>query len=62
LIATQKNSLEKNDFYGYQLSSRVSVPNGEYTFKIGNLEIESFIIQGDETLIDEHEPIYIIGR
>lgn len=62
LIATQKNSLEKNDFYGYQLSSRVSVPNGEYTFKIGNLEIESFIIQGEKTFIDEHEPIYIIGR
>lgn len=62
LIATQKDSLEKNDFYGYQLNSRVFVPNGEYIFKIGNLEIESFIIQGDKTLIDEHEPIYIIGR
>jgi hypothetical protein len=62
LIAVPSTALAKNDFEGYRLTSRINIPNGTYTFRIGALSIESFVVESNETLIDEHEPVYVIGR
>lgn len=62
LIASQSSSLEKNDYYGYFLNSRVNIEDGTYTFSIDTLSLDGFVILGNEKLIDEHDPIYIIGR
>ena len=62
LNAVLNTSLEKNDYFGYRLYSKVPVNNGNYTFEIGSLSIEGFEVQGNEELIDQHDPIYIIDR
>ena len=62
LFAEQSSALEKNEFFGYRLVSRVSVPSGTYSLKIGDYKLDDFVIEEQETLIDEHDPVYIIGR
>lgn len=62
LQAVSSVALEKNDYLGYRLYSKVAIPNGSYSFKIGNLVFENFEILGNEELIDQHDPIYVIDR
>ena len=62
LIASPSSALEKNDYLGYRLYSKTNIPNGSYSFKIGNLSIENFEVESNEKLIDQHDPIYIIDR
>lgn len=55
--------LEKDQFNGYRLSSQVSIPDGEYDIFINGIDVKSKVsITDTSSLIDEHEPIYIIGR
>lgn len=62
LTAISTPTLDKNDYFGYFLTSDTFIPNGTYTFIIGELKIDSFEVLSNEELIDQHNPIYIIDR
>lgn len=65
LKATKVNSLEKNEFYGYRLSAVTSLQNGEYTFSAAidkDTLTTSLEIENNNDLIDEHDPVLIVGR
>ena len=62
LTAVPSSSLDKNDYFGYFLTTDTFIPNGTYTFVIGDLSIDSFVLENNEQLIDQHNPIYIIDR
>ena len=62
LTATVATALLKNEYFGYFLTTDTFVPDGSYTFIAGELQIESFIVENNEQLADQHNPIYIIDR
>lgn len=56
-------SLNKNNYNGYRLMSEASLGNGIYSLMINQVLTDYNIsISAEESLIDEHEPVYIIGR
>ena len=57
-------SLEKNNYFGYSVSSEFWIPAGRYRLlSAPSVPQATFdIIVDDSTLIDEHEPILVIGR
>jgi hypothetical protein len=63
LIKTKSVLLDKADYWGYTLKSRCAIPDDTYTVTAsGVMATATFIVAGNEELVDENEPIYIIGR
>lgn len=63
LIKTISSSLEKNDYLGYKLSSRVRVPDGVYTVNASNVTATAVLeLVENQKLTDEDDAILIIGR
>lgn len=63
LIKTLSKPLEKTEYLGYQLYSRVNVPDGIYSIMATGINAEAALeLEGNNTLTDEHDAILVIGR
>lgn len=67
LKAVKVASLEKNEFYGYRLTTISALNDGSYYFNATfqdeeTLVSDAFMIESNDDLIDEHDPVLIIGR
>ena len=63
LIKTLSNPLEKAEYLGYKLYSRVNVPDGAYSVIATGVDAEVTLeLEGNNALTDEHDAVLIIGR
>jgi hypothetical protein len=63
LIKTLSNPLEKAEYLGYKLYSRVNVPDGTYSVIATGVDAEVTLeLEGNNALTDEHDAILVIGR
>ena len=67
LKAVKIDSLEKNEFYGYKLTTISALNDGSYYFNATfeneeTLVSDALVIESNDDLIDEHDPVLIIGR
>ena len=63
LIKTLSPALEKNDYLGYKLSSRIHVPDGMYTISATNISATATVeLINNQELVDEDDAILVIGR
>lgn len=68
LIKKPSIGLEKTEYRGFLLSTIVTIPPGVYTVSIefsetnNKITLQDFVITDSQGLIDEHEPILVIGR
>lgn len=62
----RKTSLEKNDYYGFQLLSRVPVLNDSYQVVIkyndDSIPCGTITVENKQQLEDEHDPVLVVGR
>ena len=63
LMKTASSSLEKAEYLGYKLTSRISVPDGTYSVLATGVDAEATLeLENNEALTDEHDAILVIGR
>jgi hypothetical protein len=68
LIKRSSIGLEKTEYRGFLLSTVATIEPGTYTVLIefsetnNTRELQNFVITDSQGLIDEHEPILVIGR